>query len=105
MPYHFFVGTLTCPLDVASWLSHGFDSHQCHFLFAAFLVPWFESLLSHHFLTELVGPLFFVVALSTFLFGDALVLQSLHLLWCFWVATVVVLASPVHSTPFFLVEC
>ena len=103
MPYHFSVGTFTCSLDVASWLSHGFDSHHRHFFTVFFLLPWSDSLLSHHFLAELLTPMVFAVAQSAFLLGFARVSQSVHLSWCFWVATAVDLASPVHSVPFFWV--
>ena len=57
----------------------------------------------HHFLTELFGPVVLAVAQSYFLLGVARVSQSLHLGWCFWVATTIDLASPVCLVVVFLV--
>ena len=65
MPYHFFVGTFTCSLDVASWLSHGFDSHQCQILFVVFLLRWFESQGHRLFLIGTPSPVVFAGVISS----------------------------------------
>ena len=74
------------------------------FFSVAFLLPWFESLLSYHFLTELMTPMVGVITRSSFSLGVAQLKQSMHLSWCFWVATAVGLASPVCSVAIFWVE-
>ena len=53
---------------------------------------------------ELHGQFVFAVVQSSFFLGVAQLQQSMHLRWCFWVATAVDLASLVCSVAIFFVE-